>query len=95
MLLSVTAMADSTTANMNIESIETAWTKDGIVIRVSNPAGGDYCSDEYRVWSDHPMHKELVSILLSALHSDKSVDFRVKDECRSNRLEVIAVKINK
>jgi len=85
--------------DFTIKDIETAWGKNGYVIRVNevasqNPLGCNQTGFRLKT-EDNSMHNEILSIALSAMHTGSRVRFYVEDSCRENRHMIIAIQIVK
>lgn len=93
------ATANNESMGYTIKNIETSWSKDGYLVRVNetntpSPVGCGVHDFKLMI-ANNVMHREILSLALSAMHAGSKVTFRVEDDCINNRHEIIAIQIVK
>ena len=79
-----------------INSIDTGWGKEGIYFSTVEKYQAEGCSEDGIVLqNDHPYFNQVLALVISAMHSNKSVGFRIYD-CNSGGYMILnAIQVYK
>lgn len=88
--------ADESTSPMTINKISTGWTPDALFIYTSTEEKFDGCSSpRIRVDYSNPMFDHILSIALSAYHSNNPVKFRIKGCSKDGDMNATSISLFK
>ncbi|UAB73885.1 hypothetical protein INR79_22350 [Vibrio sp. SCSIO 43132] len=95
LLMSSSVFADANLPAQNISGIATGWGSEGNYLFFDGNNIVEGCTNNrVRIQRDHPMAKDILSIALSAFHTDRKVIVRVSG-CLGSDMNGIAIHIVK
>lgn len=91
-----TSLAAQSINNQIVSYVSTGWGAEGIYVRtvVSNTSV-DGCGPKFRIEPNHPLLKEMVSMLLSAFHAGSKVNLYVDGCINTNLMNLKSVALTK